>query len=102
MAVNLVMKRVDTSIMCTWCLCRENDAIHVLFGCSFSQTVWMSLGLQELTHNDRGDVLEKFQQIFSVYLTQKLAWIEIVCWNLWNQRNKWLWDKVPVSAFGIQ
>ncbi|XP_074373609.1 uncharacterized protein LOC141713950 [Apium graveolens] len=42
------------------------------------------------------------QHVFQVYTREKLAWIAIVCWNLWNRRNKWLWDKVNVSAFGVQ
>ena len=25
-----------------------------------------------------------------------------MCWSIWNRRNKWIWDKVNISAFGIK
>lgn len=27
--------------------------------------------------------------------------MEMLCWSLWNRRNKWVWDKVNGSAFGV-
>ena len=26
----------------------------------------------------------------------------MVCWNLWSRRNRWVWDKVNISEFGVQ
>lgn len=105
-AVNLVKKRVEISNVCTWCLCQQEDEMHVLFACSFARTVWTNLGLQDLIPGDQrdqmGTILQKMQHVFHVYTREKLAWVAIVCWNLWNPRNKWLWDKVNVSAFGVQ
>lgn len=61
------------------------------------------MGMQELIPGDQGEqIVEKMQQIFNAYTRDKLAWVAIVCWNLWNRRNKWLWDKVSTSEFGVQ
>lgn len=88
-AVSLVFKRVDISPICSWCLCRQEDAVHVLLDCFFSRSVWTNLGLQELINDDReGDILDIIQQLFDTYSVEKLTWIVIVCWNLWNRRNK--------------
>lgn len=101
--VNLLKKRVEVSPMCMWCLCRQEDEVHVLFECSFARSIWTNLELQELIPDGYGEeIVSKMQQMFNVYTREKLAWIAMVCWNLWNRRNKWLWDKVSVSAFGVQ
>lgn len=82
-AVNLLKKRVEISSVCTWCLCRQEDEIHVLFDCSFARSVWTSLGMQELIPGDQGEqIVGKMQQIFNAYTRDKLAWVAIVCWSL--------------------
>lgn len=30
------------------------------------------------------------------------AMIGIVCWGLWNRRNKWVWERANGSAFGVK
>lgn len=96
-------KRVDISSICSWCVCSEEDVIHVLFECSFARTVWTNIGMQEVIREEQQrNVLYKMQQIFSKYGREKLAWIVMICWSLWNRRNKWVWDKNNVSTFGVQ
>lgn len=29
-------------------------------------------------------------------------WRNILCWSIWNRRNKWIWDIVNVSVFGTK
>lgn len=101
--MNLLQKRVEISPVCTWCLCQCEDEMHVLFTCSFARSVWTKMGLQDLITGDQTEgIVEKMRHIFNVYTREKLAWVAIVCWNLWNRRNKWIWDKVSVSVFGVQ
>lgn len=79
-AVNLIKKRVEISHVCTWCLCQQEDEMHVLFACSFARTVWTNLGLQDLIPCDQMEgIVERMQHIFSVYTREKLAWVTIVC-----------------------
>lgn len=26
----------------------------------------------------------------------------VICWSLWLRRNRWVWDKVNTSVFGIK
>lgn len=35
-ALDLKKKRVEVNSMCSWCVCREEDAIHMLFERSFA------------------------------------------------------------------
>lgn len=25
----------------------------------------------------------------------------MICWNLWNRRNRWVWDKISITEFGV-
>lgn len=28
--------------------------------------------------------------------------VGLLCWNLWNRRNKWIWERVNTSGFGVK
>lgn len=43
-----------------------------------------------------------FQQLVSICTREKLALIAMICWNLWNRRNRWVWDRVSITEFDIQ
>lgn len=44
----------------------------------------------------------KMQHLFTICTKEKLLWIVMVCWNLRNRRNKWVWNRISVSEFGVQ
>ncbi|KAL8119392.1 hypothetical protein AgCh_016783 [Apium graveolens] len=65
--------------------------------------VWTNVGLQEVDSGGyEGSINDIFRQLVSVCTPDKLALIALICWNLWNRRNRWVWDKVSTSEFGVQ
>lgn len=102
-AVDLITKRVHLDAKCQWCRTDDEDALHVLFKCSFAKAVWLTGGLQDLIlvhqHHRVFDVL---QRVFDIGTSDQIVLISLLCWNLWNRRNKWVWDKVNMSIFGVR
>lgn len=102
-AVNLARKRVQVEPRCSWCLTHEEDDTHVLFTCSFARSVWATVGITEVQHHmDEGNAVEIISKLFQNCTKEKLVLVAMVCWNLWNRRNKWVWEKVEVSVYGVQ
>lgn len=82
---------------------REEDANHVLFDCSFARALWLKVGIQEVNVVSYAwNIVEFIQHLFNICTMDKLVWIVMVCWSLWNRKNKWVWDKVNVSEFGAK
>lgn len=99
----LAVKKVHIDVRCSWCLVRNEDAIHVLFDCLFAVSVWTSAGLHDIiqvVHEDT--VLNVIRRIFDTCTREQVVWIIMLCWSLWNRRNIWVWNKVNVSAFRVQ
>ena len=98
----LATKNVDLSINCPWCRSCVEDSIHILFTCNFAQDVWKSVGLWEVVSgNLNPDIFETMQKIFSVSHKNQRALVGLFCWSLWNRRNRWVWDRVNTSVFGV-
>lgn len=99
----LAEKRVQIALVSAWCLVRYEDATHVLFDCLFTRIVWENMGITKVSPGGYdGDVVDIIQQLVSTCTRDKLALIVMVCWNLWNRKNRWLWDRVSISTFGVQ
>lgn len=80
----------------------DENIEHVLFGCSFARDVWMKTGIHEVSMDrSQESIREVLSYLFSTCTKEKLSWITIVCWNLWNRRNRWVWDKIMGSDFGV-
>lgn len=102
-ASDLIMKRVQINVKCPWCLVKDEDATHVLFDCSFARSVWNQMGLKDVnTTGYEGPVKEIIQCLADKCSRDTFALIWLVCWNLWSRRNKWVWDRVSISDFGVQ
>ncbi|XP_074368774.1 uncharacterized protein LOC141708859 [Apium graveolens] len=102
-AVALLTKRVEIASRCTWCLMRDEDTYHVMFDCSFARSVWARANIQEVdSANYTGDIVEFIQYLFFVCTRDKLVHLVMLYWNLWNRRNKWVWNRVSISGFGVQ
>lgn len=101
-AVVLADKCVQVDTKCSWCLMPDENIEHVLFGCSFARDVWMKTGIQEVSMDkSQESIREVLSSLFSTCTKEKLSWIAIVCWSLWNRRNKWVWNKIMGSDFGV-
>ena len=47
-------------------------------------------------------VFDVLQRVFACGTRDQVVLIALLCWNIWNRRNKWVWDKVNMSVFGVQ
>lgn len=47
-------------------------------------------------------VPEVLQRAFSKGNIEQCVLISLFCWSLWNRRNKWVWDHVSISTFGVK
>lgn len=102
-AVALRNKRVDISDVCTWCHKSAEDAIHTLFGCSIAKEVWNSVGLLDLVQTTQNDtVMGLLKRVFEVGTQEQAVMVGLLCWALWSRRNKWIWERVNMSIFGIK
>lgn len=79
------------------------DAIHVLFQCSFARQVWESMGVATWVQIIPGETaLDIFKRLFATGTMEQSVLIATLCWSLWNRRNKWVWNKVEMSVFGTK
>ncbi|XP_074324399.1 uncharacterized protein LOC141661314 [Apium graveolens] len=82
---------------------QDEDVTHVLFDCSYARSVWTHMGLTNVsTAGYEGHITDIIQHFAEKCSRGNFALILIVCWNLWNRRNRWVWDRVNVSEFGVQ
>lgn len=66
-------------------------------------TLWTEEGLQEMTNVDAGmTVKDVLKREFIGGNREKWAKIGLMCWGLWTRRNTWIWDKKPLSVFGVR
>lgn len=46
--------------------------------------------------------MDVFVRVFHAINRDQCALIGMVCWILWNHRNKWVWERANSSAFGVK
>ncbi|XP_074376681.1 uncharacterized protein LOC141718203 [Apium graveolens] len=83
----------------------DEDATHVLFDCSYARSVWtqIQMGLTDVsTAGYEGHITDIIQHFAEKCSRGNFALILLVCGNLWNRRNRLVWDRVNVSEFGVQ
>ncbi|KAL8094866.1 hypothetical protein AgCh_036398 [Apium graveolens] len=99
----LIEKRVAIDGRCAWCHLAMEDAMHIFFECSFARLVWEDLGFTGwLQVIQGGSILATFKHLFSTGTMEQCILVVVVCWSLWNRRNKWVWSKVEMSVFGTK
>ncbi|XP_074378458.1 uncharacterized protein LOC141719995 [Apium graveolens] len=101
-AMALAEKRVQIPTRCSWCLVKNEDIGHVLFDCCFARNVWGKVAVPEVDIDRyQGSVWDFLIPLFNTCNREKLSLIAMVCWSLWNRRNRWIWDKITGSDFGV-
>lgn len=101
--VALAGRGVNVETQCPWCHCSPETDLHVSFSCDFARTVWLSAGLQHLVQISVHDMaVDVIREAFSTGTTSQCVLIAMTCWSIWNRRNKWLWERVNGSVFGVQ
>lgn len=46
--------------------------------------------------------MQVLQRAFQLGSVEQIVMIGLLCWNLWNMRNCWVWDRVHTSVFGVR
>ena len=99
----LITKRVEIESRCSWCRMGNEDALHVLFECFFAKSVWELLGLSNWVQVFQDEsIIDIFKRLFTTGTKEQYVLVAVICWSLWNRRNKWVWDKVDMSVFGTK
>lgn len=75
----------------------------MLFNCSFARAVWSQVGLTEISSTGYdSQIMDIMQNLAGKCSREMFALVLLVCWSLCNRRNRWVWDKVATSEFGVQ
>lgn len=102
-SIALRSKQVDIEANCTWCKHGPETVIHVLFECAFAVEVWGMVGMLSVVYVEDNDSTKSIlKRAFSLGSTEQCYVIALLCWGLWTRRNKWVWEKVVMSAFGVK
>lgn len=74
-----------------------------MFFCDFAREVWAAVGMLSLIAEDPGDtVLQVTKRIFNNGNNEQRVMFGMICWALWYRRNKWVWERVTMSSFGVK
>lgn len=96
-------KYVDISSTCSWCQGMVEDDVHILFRCCFAEDVWTRMKLTDLVYVTLNDsVMTILKRVFQNVNRDQIGMVGMVCWNLWQRRNDWVWNRVNTSSFSIQ
>lgn len=99
----LVTKFVNVEAACPWCHREVETGVHVMFLCDFARTLWLSTGLSQLVNclasETPGVVLDR---VFEQCTREQAVEVAMLCWSIWNRRNRWVWDHVNGSVFGVR
>lgn len=101
--MRLAGKKVQVDTYCQWCRIYHETDIHVLFECEMAKAVWSQVGLQGIINIMPEDsVFDVIRKMFELCTMDKCVLVASVCWGIWSRRNKWVWDRINMSAFGIK
>lgn len=98
----LAMKRVNVSVNCPWCHNEIETDGHVLFGCDFAKTVWLNSEVKHVVQiAPMETAFEVLSRCFAACSINQCVLIAMICWSIWNRRNKWVWERANGSFFGV-
>ncbi|KAL1827804.1 hypothetical protein ACET3Z_006216 [Daucus carota] len=98
----LATKQVNISILCPWCHSETETDTHVLFSCEFAKTVWSLAGMSMMVqHSPHDSAFMVIRRVFDECSREQCVQMGMLCWGLWNRRNKWVWERANGSAFGV-
>lgn len=101
--VRLAAERVQIDRVCQWCRAYEKTDIHVLFECQIAAETWREAGLQgNISILPKDNVFDVICRAFATCNREQCTLITLICWSIWNRRNRWVWEKINQSVFGIK
>ena len=73
----------------------------IFFECQFAREVWEASCMTQWTQTLLEEsILEHFKRLFTSGSKEQCALMATLCWNLWNRRNNWVWNRIAGSVFG--
>lgn len=102
-AVRSVSKSVYVDVRCQWCqMCNELD-VHSLFECEKAGVTWVTVGLRSYINIIQDDtVFDIIRRSFDRCNREQSTLLAMVCWSIWNSRNRWVWERVNTPIHGIK
>lgn len=80
---------------------KNEAAKHILFESQFARYVWSQSCMAQWTQTLPSEtILEHFKRLFNSGSKEKCVLLALICWSLWNRRNKWVWNRIAGSVFG--
>lgn len=74
-------------------MCQETD-IHVLFEYQIAVSAWREVGFPDnISILPEDSVYDVIRRVFDRGNREQCTMLALVCWIIWNRRNKWVWDK---------
>ncbi|XP_074378628.1 uncharacterized protein LOC141720172 [Apium graveolens] len=102
-ACALSSKQIVQSVQCPWCRSGIETDTHVLFTCNFARTVWNMTGVQQVLRLlPQEPAFRNLLESFATATREQCVQVGMIAWALWSRRNKWVWEHVNGSAFGVK
>lgn len=99
----LMIKKVMQSNSCPWCWREVETDTHALFNCDFARTVWYMVGLQQVVRQEQQNTaFEVFMRVFEACNRDQCVQVGMLAWAIWSRRNKWVWEHINGSAYGVK
>lgn len=96
------MKNVGVSAACPWCHNGPETDGHFLFGCDFAKTIWKNSECKHLVQYAPEETsFDVLRHSFAACTRDEWVLIGMICWSVWNRKNKWVWERVNGSVFGV-
>lgn len=102
-AVRLAAKRVQIDKLFQKCRAYEETDIHALFECEIAAETWRESGLQgNISILPSDHVFDVLCRVFVACNREQCTLVTLMCWSIWNRRNRWIWEKINQPVFGIK
>ena len=96
----LQRRRVVSTSSYPCCSAALEDTLHAVFQCSAICNIWNQVQLEV-----RIDGALSFVDCWAVHgctLTkEKLQQVAMLCWEVWNRRNQWVWNRKNVGKIRV-
>ena len=102
-AMALASKHVDIDVRCPWCHSEIETDVHIMFLCDFARTVWLTTRVNHLVQCTMNESpCQIFTRAFENGTREQCVEIAMICWSLWNRRNRWVWERINGLVFGVR
>ena len=99
----LASKHVDIDVRCPWCHSEIETDVHIMFLCDFARTEWLTTRVNHLVQCKMNESpCQIFTRAFENGTREQCVEIAMICWSLRNRMNRWVWERINGSVFGVR